>query len=359
MLTPRTDVRVSWCARPSEADEVAVTDLSTGLAQFLTDQFGETYTVTNLSASSAGARRGNVLFDAKSDGSTLHLVATILPTADIQINPITAEAGVRLVAEEHGVPVPHVHAVCTDSSYAGGPFFLSERIDGESVPRRVLRLVQSEGIGDLVATQLGAALAHLHAADPAQAPDELRDDPSENPAETALINAEQGVAGLLVPRPAMAMGLRWLERRLPGPPPKRTIVHTDVRNGNIIVSPEGLVAVLDWEGTVRHGDPMQDLAWPALRMWRFREDKSEICGFADREPFVAGYERAGGTFDEERFEWWKVLGTLRWGLGLAGQTHQHLNGEFPNIVMAASGRRVPELEWDLLMLVRPAGARSG
>jgi hypothetical protein len=26
-------------------------------------------------------------------------------------------------------------------------------------------------------------------------------------------------------------------------------------------------------------------------------------------------------------------------------------------VMAASGRRVPELEWDLLMLVRPAAPR--
>ncbi len=335
-----------------------MSDLSTGLAQFLTDHFGESYSVTNLSASSAGARRGNVLFDAANGDSTLHLVATILPTADIQINPITAEAGVRLVAEEYGVPAPHVHAVCTDASYVGGPFFLSERIDGESVPRRVLRLVQSEGIGDEVAGQLGEALAHLHAIDPARAPDDLRDDPSENPAETALATAEEGVANMLVPRPAMAMGLRWLERRLPGPPSKRTIVHTDVRNGNIIVGPKGLEAVLDWEGTVRHGDPMQDLAWPALRMWRFREDGNEIGGFAGREPFVAGYERAGGTFDEQRFEWWKVLGTLRWGLGLAGQTHQHLNGEFPNIVMAASGRRVPELEWDLLMLVRPSGAAA-
>jgi hypothetical protein len=40
-------------------------------------------------------------------------------------------------------------------------------------------------------------------------------------------------------------------------------------------------------------------------------------------------------------------------VGLAGQTAQHLDGRFRSIVMAASGRRVPELEWDLLMLVRP------
>ena len=111
--------------------------------------------------------------------------------------------------------------------------------------------------------------------------------------------------------------------------------------------------MLDWEGALASGDPMQDLAWPALRMWRFRNETAEIGGFAGRAPFVAGYEAAGGTFDEDRFEWWKVEGTLRWAVGLAGQTMAFLDGRVPSIVMAASGRRVSELEWDLLMLIRP------
>jgi hypothetical protein len=89
-------------------------------------------------------------------------------------------------------------------------------------------------------------------------------------------------------------------------------------------------------------------------MWRFKEDEREIGGFAGIDPYVAGYEAAGGTFDAERYRWWKTLGTLRWGMGLAGQTAAHLDGRFSNIVMAASGRRVPELEWDLLMLIRPS-----
>ena len=70
-------------------------------------------------------------------------------------------------------------------------------------------------------------------------------------------------------------------------------------------------------------------------------------------PYFAGYEAAGGTFDAARFHWWKVEGTLRWAVGLAGQTMGFLEGRVPSIVMAASGRRVPELEWDLLMLIRP------
>jgi aminoglycoside phosphotransferase (APT) family kinase protein len=332
---------------------MSTSTVADGLARFLSDTLGRPITTSNLASSSAGARRANVLFDAHDGDETIGLVATIIPTSEIEINPITAEAALRSLAEAHGVPVPHIHAVCTNPSYVGGPFFVSTRVDGESVPRRVLRLVHAEGIGERVATQLGEAFGHLHAIDPALAPEGLAGADDENPAETALGELEATTAVLVPDRPAFAFGLRWLERHLPGRPPRHTIVHSDVRNGNIIVDKSGLAAVLDWEGARRSGDPMQDLAWPALRMWRFREDELEIGGFAGREPFVDGYERAGGTFDEARFEWWKVAGTLKWGLGLAGQAAAHLDGRFSTVVMAASGRRVPELEWDLMMLVRP------
>jgi hypothetical protein len=43
---------------------------------------------------------------------------------------------------------------------------------------------------------------------------------------------------------------------------------------------------------------------------------------------------------------------LRWAAGLASQAMAYLDGRVPSIVMAASGRRVSELEWDLLMLIR-------
>lgn len=359
-MTPGTAAATGSAPGPAGAADGAngpsgPPDLATGLARFLGDLHGEPFAVTGVRASSAGARRANVGFDAEArgGGTALRLVATILPTAAIELNPIPAEAAVRNLAADHGVPVPRVHATCTDPSYVGGPFFLSERVEGESVPRRVLRLVEAEGTGDLVAGQLGEALARLHGIDPALAPDDMLDDPSAHPAESALVEADRAVARLPLPRPALALGLRWLERELPGAPPRRTILHTDARNGNLMVGAGGLRALLDWEGAFRHGDPMQDLAWPALRMWRFRADDREVGGLAGLAPFVAGYERGGGAFDEERYRWWKAMSTLRWALGLAGQAAAHLDGRFRSIVMAASGRRVPELEWDLLMLVRP------
>ncbi len=327
-------------------------DVSDGIARFLTETSGRPITVTNVAPVSAGARRRSIVLDAHDGDQVLPLVATIVPSA-IELVPITAEAGVRQLAADHGVPVPRVHAVSTDQSYVGGSFLLSERVDGETVPRRVLRLVESAGIGDRVAQELGAAMARLHAIDPVSAPADLPGIEGVNPAETALRDVDAVVAQLLSTRPVFGLALRWLERRLPDPPQRPAIVHTDMRNGNLIVGPDGLRAVLDWEGAVRWGDPMRDAAWPALRMWRFRADEREIGGFASRDRFIAGYEGAGGTFDADRFEWWKVLGTLWWGVGLAMQTAAHLDGSVPSIVMAASGRRVPEIEWDLLMLVRP------
>ena len=152
-------------------------------------------------------------------------------------------------------------------------------------------------------------------------------------------------------RPAIELGFSWLERHLPDPPARDGIVHSDVRNGNIVVGPTGLRAILDWEAALNRSDPMQDLAWSALRMWRFRSDALEIGGLAGREPLTAGYSEAGGVFDVDRFEWWKVAETLRWALGLAQQAESFLSGRVPNLVMAASGRRVSELEWDLLMQI--------
>ena len=77
----------------------------------------------------------------------------------------------------------------------------------------------------------------------------------------------------------------------------------------------------------------------------------EVGGFAKREALFDGYRAGGGTIDTDRFRWWKVLRTAWWGLGLADQAASHLDGSFSSIVMAASGRRVAELEYDVLMLL--------
>lgn len=322
-----------------------------GLADYLTGEFGGPVTIAEVRFLSAGARRRNIAFTATTGGTPRRLVATVVPPA-VELMPVAAEAGVRELARAEGVPVPAVVAVCTDTAYVGEPFVVSEHIEGETVPRRVLRAVAAAGNAESTARQWGAAMARLHGIDPAAAPEAVPA-AGADPAAGHLAEVEAAVARLLADRPVFSLALRWLAKRLPGPPPRPALVHTDMRNGNLIIGADGLRAVLDWEGTQRFGDPMRDVAWPALRMWRFREDAKEFGGFADRETFVRGYEEAGGTFDLDRYRWWKVMGTLYWGAGLAQQAAAHLDGTVRDIVMAASGRRVSEIEWDLLMQIRP------
>ncbi len=323
-----------------------------GLTRFLKERWRRNVDIPWLSVTSAGARRLNVLFDAD-DGEQVHkLVVTAIPNANIELTPIVLEAQTIRTAEAAGVPVAHVVLDSDDPSYLGGGFFITGRIDGETVPRRVLRLVARCGNGDAVATRLGGALAALHAVPNERIPPHLVRPIDDDPAATSLARLEEQIALLLQPSPAVSLGMRWLAARKPSKPARCVLVHGDARNGNLIVSENGLEALLDWEGS-SVGDPMADLAWPCVRTWRFGEDERELGGFAGRKPMVAAYEAAGGTFDAERFHWWKVLGTLRWAIGLAGQAKAHIDGSVPNIVMAASGRRVGELEYDLLCLLRP------
>jgi aminoglycoside phosphotransferase (APT) family kinase protein len=341
---------------PSDAPAGAA-GMAAALERWLSHQEQRDVTVRGLTMASAGARRVNALFDAVVDGAAQRLAITMIPTAAIQLLDVRAEAGVRRLAESAGVPVPHVHHVCTDDAVLGGPFFLSTAVDGETVPRRVLRLVHERDLGDVVASQLGDAMARLHSIDPGEAPAGLTRLEGTGPIDAALRVVRMLLAELLEPSPTFAYGVRWLERHAPAEPDRPTIVHTDIRTGNIIVGDDGLRAILDWE-TARIGDPVEDLAWPCLRMWRFREDARTVGGLADVDVLRDAYEAAGGRWDDERFAWWRVMGTVRWGLSLAGQARAHLDGSFRSIVMAASGRRVPELEYDTLLLLRPPGTRS-
>ena len=122
--------------------------IAKGLASFLSEQWSEAVEITNLTAATTGARRHNVLFDASrgggggggggagSAGDTLPLVATIIPNAAIQAMEIGVEADALRYAEAAGMPVPHVYASSEDASFVGGPFFVSTRVDGETIPRR-------------------------------------------------------------------------------------------------------------------------------------------------------------------------------------------------------------------------------
>jgi hypothetical protein len=154
--------------------------------------------------------------------------------------------------------------------------------------------------------------------------------------------------------PTFDLALRTLEADQP-PPREPVIVHGDLRLGNLIVGPDALRAVIDWE-LVHVGNPAEDLGWLCVKAWRFGVD-APVAGLGTREELLASYRAAGGadiSLDELR--WWEIFGTLRWGVICMKQAWTHLSGAHRSVELAAIGRRVCEQEWDLLLLLSPDAA---
>lgn len=270
-------------------------------------------------------------------------VAQIAATA-LAVGDVEHEARLLLAAGGAGVPVPE--PLAWDASDG---ILVTRRVEGESIPRRILRRVEADpSLGIRLAGDCGRALARIHrlATPPFSAlPD--GHDPLCYVEELAA-----SLEALPAARPALRLGLRWLRRHAPAPSERKTVVHGDFRNGNLLVTDAGLAAVLDWE-LAHLGDPMEDLAWLCLRCWRFGADDQEVGGFGPRAALREAYEAAGGVWNEEAFRWWSVARTLWWALGLARQAEAFLAGPGHSIVLAASGRRVVELEYDLLTAIEP------
>jgi hypothetical protein len=133
------------------------------------------------------------------------------------------------------------------------------------------------------------------------------------------------------------------------------IVHGDLRLGNLIVGPDSLHAVIDWE-LVHAGNPAEDLGWFCVKAWRFGA-AAPAAGLGSREELLAAYRAAGGAgITTGELRWWEILGTLRWGVICLEQAQAHLSGAHRSVELAAVGRRVCEQEWDLLLLLAPDAA---
>ena len=259
---------------------------------------------------------------------------------------MAAEADLIRAAAAEGVPVADVVATGDgEDDGLGGPWVVARRVDGETIPRRILRDDDFALARTLLAAQCGAALAAVHRVDPETVSgleelDQVR-------------QFRDLVDALEQPHPAFELGFRWLEANRP-PPSGRAVVHGDFRNGNLVVGPEGLRAVLDWE-LAHLGDPLEDLGWLCVRAWRFG-GPGPVGGFGEREELYAAYEAAGGRpVDPDVARWWEVLGTLKWGVMCIIQTATHLTGQTRSVELAAIGRRVCENEYDLLALIDPDG----
>jgi aminoglycoside phosphotransferase (APT) family kinase protein len=154
------------------------------------------------------------------------------------------------------------------------------------------------------ARQLMRIGAALHAAPVEIAPDGLRGS-GPDPYEIVRVWHEIYVRDCLEPVPALDYGFAWLAANRDRISQRRSVLHGDFRTGNYMTRDGEIVALLDFEeGHV--GDPVQDLAHCALRLFRGRtRQPSGLVPLAEMLEMYA--EAASWTVPHEAFHFWSVF----------------------------------------------------
>jgi aminoglycoside phosphotransferase (APT) family kinase protein len=327
-------------------------DVEAGLARVFRRRHGQAARIVALERLSGGASQELWSFDVETAGAVTPLILRRNPGGSVRREGAAGmETEARLIelARGAGAPVPEVAHVCAAEDGLGRGYAMA-RIEGETLARRILRDdLYAEARGKL-ARQLGEAAARIHAIDVGAA-GELRVNSPERAIDAAYALYQANGA----PRPVVEWALRWLRANRPAEPAAMTVVHGDMRNGNIVVGPDGLRAVLDWE-VVHLGDPMEDLGWLCVTSWRFGEVDKPVGGLGSREDLFAGYASVSGApVDAARVKFWEILGTLRWGLSCSMMAREFREGD-RSVEKAAIGRRASETEVDLLAILAPRGS---
>jgi aminoglycoside phosphotransferase (APT) family kinase protein len=273
------------------------------------------------------------------DGPAQHLILRRDPPTAARSGGMPMEAELFNVAATAGVPVPKLLASGdADPDLLGTGFLVMERVDGETLARRILRDEPYAHARTVLVEQMGVALAKLHSADPKSVPSLVHVD--------TIAKYRELIDSFAYPSPAFEMAFRWLDENRPAPTGDG-IIHGDFRLGNVIVDHNGLAAVLDWE-LGRLGDPAEDLGWLCVRAWRFG-GAGPVAGLSDYEVLLRAYKAAGGVeISVETLRWWEAVGTLAWGGICLLQANAHITGAIRSVELAAIGRRVAEQEHDIL-----------
>jgi len=254
------------------------------------------------------------------------------------------ELEVLRAAFEAGVKVPRPYGYVAD--LAGREAFVMERLEGETIGRRIVQRPELEAARAALPLQLAEQLARVHAIPAARVPFLTG---------AAIERMVEELDEVDEPHPAIELGLWWLrEHRPPARPP--VVSHGDYRIGNVVVDEHGLVGLLDWE-FAHLDDPARDLSFGLVRAWRFGVDGKRLGGIGDVEPYLERYNEATG-FDvrPDELDYWELAGNVAWAIGCLTQAQRHLSGQDRSVELAILGRLGAEVEYEICHLLERAAA---
>lgn len=307
--------------------------------------------VDSITRLSGGASQETWAFDALIHGKREPLILRRSPGGAPRVISSEGSNAVHLETEAmvieasraQGVAAPRVRYVLKEEDGVGHGYVM-DRLPGETIARKILRDAEFDAVRPKLAAQCGEILARIHKVDiePLRKTLPVIDGPIQLERYRKIYESYD------YPHPVFDMAIGWLEPRLKKPG-HLTLVHGDFRHGNLLISPRGVEAALDWELT-HIGDPLEDIGWVCTNCWRFGVPEKVVGGFGDLEDLLAGYQAAGGArLEVEDAKTWIVHGSLKWGIMCMGM-YQGFKAD-GSVERAAIGRRSSENEIDLVNLI--------
>ena len=262
--------------------------------------------------------------------------------------PPSLEVELLKLAADGNVPVPEIYHVLKPEDDLGDGYIM-EWLDGETMGQRIIKLPELAKARESLAFECGQALARIHALPVENALSEKL----HNVSPEALVRETwDAYVALDTPQPMIDYTAQWLLGHLPKDS-RTTLVHGDFRNGNLMVTPDGIKAVLDWE-LCHIGDPMRDLGWLCVNSWRFGNRSLPVGGFGRVEDLVAGYESVSNyRVDPDALRFWEVFGSFWWSITTLGMAKTWRTGETPSVERPVIGRRSTEAQMDCVNLLIP------
>ena len=242
-------------------DVVTSTGMQTGLEAFLTAAEGQAVTVADLAPiSSVGNAREPWGFTAHwADGRR---VARCVMLVKAEAGQLETELGPEFhtLARLDGSGVPAPPALWLDEAGAafGRPFFVTGWVPG-TADTRSLRQPEHRAANRAVALELAAAAARLHTVDVAPFTHLPAASTATAAADQLDVWRAQFERHRLEAHPGLVYCFGWLAARAPVAA-RVSVVHGDLRFGNLLAHEGRLTALLDWE-MVHLGDPIEDLGW--------------------------------------------------------------------------------------------------
>lgn len=309
----------------------------------------EARTISELERLSGGATQEIWRFNLDTPEAVQPLILRRAPGGDgrpqLSIG-LTVEARLIAAARNCGVSAPEViHVLAPEDGLGQG--FIMQFVAGETLGGRIVKSAALAAARDKLAYSCGQILARIHSIDTGAFPTLARQSPGDLIEQWRAAYRRDSVR-----RPVFDLALHELSASCPPAPEKACLVHGDFRTGNLMIGPDGVRAVLDWE-LAHVGDPMEDLGWLCVNSWRFGRIEKPVGGFGEYADLYAGYEAASGrAVNRATAKWWEMFGTLRWGV-MCASSLAAFRGADAAVERAMIVRRTSETEIDLLRLLSP------